>query len=163
MSLEHTDTDKAIVETQLGRPTRGEWSVARRCHLGVPMVIENYPRLEDGAPFPTLFWLTCPILIKRVSHQEAGGGLARMTELLGADPALEEVQARAVQRYKERRDAHEPISDAGSPPGGDAKRAKCFHALVAHEIADPPNPVGARALNEAGWPDCIAPCYEVES
>ena len=68
---------------------------------------------------------------------------------------------RAIARYRARRDAHEPIADAGAPPGGGASRVKCLHAHVAHELADPPNPVGAWTLARTGFPDCVLPCVEI--
>jgi uncharacterized protein len=156
--MHHTDDDRVIVELQLGRPARGSWTVARRCHLGVPMVIENHPKLDDGAPFPTLFWLTCPILVKRASALEASGYMAELTEELGHDDGLRARLVAALDRYRDRRNAHEVIADAGAPPGGGPDRVKCLHAHIAHEIADAPNPVGARALGRAGWPDCVVPC-----
>lgn len=124
------------------------------------MVVENHPVLEDGAPFPTLFWLTCPILVKRISRQEADGALASESERLRADRVLTARQATATQRYTARRDGHERLDPAPSPPGGGPDRIKCLHAHVAHELADPPNPIGAAALARAGWPECIRPCAE---
>jgi uncharacterized protein len=155
--LKHTDKDEYVVAAQLGRPTRGRWTVARRCHLGVPMVIENAPRLEDGSPFPTLFWLTCPILVKRVSKLESDGRMAEMTERL-RDRGLRARLEDAIERYVKRRDGHEVLNDSGAPPGGGPDRVKCLHAHMAHELADGPNPVGAATMAEVGWPDCIAPC-----
>ncbi|MGH2821240.1 MAG: DUF501 domain-containing protein [Actinomycetota bacterium] len=157
--LEHADADERIVTAQLGRPLRGRWGVARRCHLGVPMVIENHPVLEDGAPFPTLFWLTCPVLIRRVARMEAEGYLRAVTERLSHDEVARSRLREALTRYRARRDEHAPVEDSGSPPGGGPDRIKCLHAHLAHELAAPPNPAGALALAAAGWPDCIEPCY----
>jgi hypothetical protein len=142
----------------LGRPTRGRWRVARRCHLGLPMVIENHPRLDDGSPFPTLFWLTCPILAARVSRLEASGHMTELTELVERDAELRDRYAGAIDRYRARRDALDVLPDTTAPPGGGPDRVKCLHAHVAHELADPPNPIGARALTRTGWPDCVLPC-----
>jgi hypothetical protein len=126
------------------------------------MVIENAPRLEDGSPFPTLFWLTCPILIKRMSHLEARGELAALSERLAEGGPLRDRLALAVDRYRQRRDGHEVIPGSGGPPGGGPDRVKCLHAHAAQELADPPNPIGSIALAEAGWPDCVLPCVEPE-
>lgn len=156
-ALQHSAEDRRIVEVQLGRPVRGRWAVARRCHLGIPMVIENHPRLEDGSPFPTTFWLTCPLLVKRAGTLEARGWMSELTGELHSGGPLRGRLFEAVARYKARRDAHERITVA-STPGGGPDRVKCLHAHLAHELADPPNPVGARVLARAGWPDCVAPC-----
>jgi uncharacterized protein len=157
--LQHTDSDAAIVSAQLGREARGRWAVARRCHLGVPMVIENSPVLEDGSPFPTLFWLTCPMLVKRASRLEADGRMTEYsTRLQESETAVQSLTS-AIERYRARRDEHAVIAESGGPPGGGPDRVKCIHAHVAHELADPPNPVGAQALAEVGWPDCRQPCF----
>jgi hypothetical protein len=125
------------------------------------MVVENHPLMEDGAPFPTLFWLTCPLLVKRASRLEASGEMARLTESLGRDESLRERVADAVDRYRARRDAHLVIRESGGPPGGGPDRVKCLHAHLAHELADPPNPIGALTLAQTEWPDCVLPCVVV--
>ena len=87
-----------------------------------------------------------------------------MTELsrrLRSGSDLRARLAAAIERYEARRDAHEVIP-VSAPPGGGPERVKCLHAHVAHELADPPNPVGAMTLAEAGWPDCVAPCVVQE-
>lgn len=157
MELHHSHHDEQVVQTQLGRPLRGRWTVVRRCHLGLPMVIENHPRMEDGAPFPTLFWLTCPLLVKRASRLESEGWMGEMNEHLEASPGLRRRLAGALGRYQARRDAHDRLERV-APPGGGPDRVKCLHAHLAHELAQPPNPVGAATLARAGWPDCVAPC-----
>lgn len=160
--LEHSPADAEMVEMQLGRPLRGRWAVARRCHLGIPMVIENHPRLEDGSPFPTLFWLTCPILVKRVSRLEAAGRMTGFTARLDEDRAFRGRLERALGALRARRDAHEVITESGGPPGGGPGRVKCLHAHLAQHLVDG-NPVGAETLAETGWPDCLLPCVRQES
>lgn len=125
------------------------------------MVIENRPRLEDGSPFPTLFWLTCPLLVKRASVLESRGYMTQVTDRLREDVQLKARLAASIERYSKRRDAYEVI-DVPAPPGGGPDRVKCLHAHVAHELADPPNPVGASTLADAGWPDCVVPCVAFE-
>ncbi|MGH2806886.1 MAG: DUF501 domain-containing protein [Actinomycetota bacterium] len=140
---------------------RGAWSVAARCHLGVPMVIENHPRLDDGSPFPTLYWLTCPILTKRVSKLEGEGGMETLNEELARDASLVSRLSDAIAASRARRDAHEAIQDSGAPPGGGPERVKCLHAHTAQELVDADNPIGARSLSSAGYPDCRVACYRV--
>lgn len=156
--LVHSERDRAIVEAQLGRPLRGQWRVARRCHLGVPMAIENHPYLEDGTPFPTLFWLTCPVLLKRASRLEGGGYMAAVNQELADDEALVARLKAALTRLVARRDEHAHLVDSGSLPGGGPHKVKCLHAHVAHELSDPPNPIGSLTLSRTGWPDCRVPC-----
>jgi hypothetical protein len=161
MPLSHSEADRAVVEAQVGRPLRGAWAVARRCHLGLPMVIENHPRLADGSPFPTLFWLTCPLLVRRAGRLESEGAMADLNERLARDPAFRARLEAALERLIARRDSHEVIVDSGAPPGGGPERVKCLHAHLAHELAGGVNPVGAWALARAGYPDCRAPCVPV--
>jgi uncharacterized protein len=156
--LTHSALDSHRVENQLGRTLRGSWTVARRCHLGFPMVIENHPLLEDGTPFPTLYWLTCPILLKRVSRLEAGGEMAGINRRLEADTALKSRLDASLHRLVATRDALAVLEGQTAPPGGGPDKVKCLHAHVAQELADPPNPVGAWALSETGWPDCVVGC-----
>jgi hypothetical protein len=125
------------------------------------MVIENHPRLDDGSPFPTLFWLTCPILIKRVSKLEGEGGMEALNVTLSQDASMRARLSDAIAALRMRRDAHEVIQDAGAPPGGGPERVKCLHAHTAQELVEHNNPMGARALAAAGFPDCRAPCYRV--
>lgn len=127
------------------------------------MVIENHPRLEDGSPFPTLFWLTCPVLIKRIGTIEASGWMAEMNQRLSHDVGVRQRLVAALDRYRDRRDEHDVIEDSGAPPGGGPDRVKCVHAHVAHELAAGPNPVGGRALSEVGYPDCRTACFSVVS
>lgn len=140
---------------------RGDFQVAGRCHLGVPMVIENAPRLADGSPFPTLFWLTCPMLVKRVSRVEARGHMEKVNEGLTHDHGLRERLIAAIARLKARRDEHEVIEDSGAPPGGGPDKVKCLHSHVAQELVQRVNPIGASILAETGWPDCAEPCYRL--
>ena len=157
VTLQHSPDDERAVAAQLGRPARGRWAVARRCHLDVPMVIENHPRLDDGAPFPTTFWLTCPLLARRASRLEAEGWMRAVNGRLGSDDALRARLRSALESYRRRRDRHEDIGGV-APPGGGPERVKCLHAHLAHELADGPNAVGAATLVATGFPDCVRPC-----
>ena len=109
--LNHSAEDAAVVAMQIGRPPRGRWAVARRCHLGVPMVVENHPVLDDGSPFPTLFWLTCPILAKRASALESEGRMKELNDVLGNDSDLRGSVGEANARLKDR--ARRPWRDPG--------------------------------------------------
>ena len=126
------------------------------------MVIENHPRLADGSPFPTLYWLTCPMLVKRASGLESAGFMSHLNEMLQVDGGFRERLAVATARYRAQRDSHEVIEESGSPPGGGPDRVKCLHAHLADQLAGGPNPVGAITLAASGWPDCVEPCARVE-
>ena len=123
------------------------------------MVIENHPRLDDGSPFPTLYWLTCPLLLKRVSRLESEGWMAELNARLPEDAPLRDRFTDSIARYEARRDAHEVIP-VSSPTGGGPDKVKCLHSHVAHALVDS-NPVGSLALDAVDWPDCRAVCVEV--
>jgi uncharacterized protein len=151
------EPDAAAVALQLGRPPRGLLAVAHRCRCGLPDVVETAPRLPDGTPFPTLYYLTCPRAVAAVSRLEAGGMMREMTQRITADPALRQAYQAAHRDYLARREEAaraagvEPLP-AGTPSaGGMPDRVKCLHALVAHELAEPgANPLGAEAAAAAG-------------
>ena len=161
-TLTHDPRDQALVEAQLQRPLNSAWRVARRCHLGVPMAIENHPYMEDGTPFPTLYWLTCPVLVKRASQLEGQGWMADLNDRLTEDESLRARLKTALTRLIARREQHAHLVDSGAPPGGGPDKVKCLHAHLAHELSDSPNPVGSLTLSTVGWPDCRVPCVAVE-
>jgi hypothetical protein len=142
-----TATDVAVVRDQLGRPPRAIRAVAHRCPCGLPDVVETSPRLEDGTPFPTLYYLTCPRAAKEISRLEAGGVMREMTDRLKADDELAAGYRRAHEDYLRRRDALD-VLPGGVSAGGMPGRVKCLHVLVAHSLAVGPgvNPLGDEAL-----------------
>jgi hypothetical protein len=141
---------------QLGRPLRGLLAVAHRCPCGLPDVAKTAPRLPDGTPFPTLYYLTCPRASAAVSRLEASGVMREMTARL-EDPALHRRYEDAHRDYLARRDgAAAAAGTAPLPPGtqsagGMPDRVKCLHALAAHELAvGGVNPFGREALDAVG-------------
>lgn len=159
--------DAEVVAAQLGRPPRGLRSVAHRCPCGLPDVVETAPRLEDGTPFPTLYYLTCPRASAAIGGLESGGLMREMTARLAEDPDIREAYENAHRDYVARRDEAakdegvEPLPEGTQSAGGMPERVKCLHALVAHELAVPgANPFGRAALDAAGpWWE-RGPCIE---
>jgi hypothetical protein len=80
--------DEAVIEAQLGRPPRAIHGIAHRCPCGNPDVVTTEPRLEDGTPFPTTFYLTCPRAASMIGTLEASGLMREMTERLAEDADL---------------------------------------------------------------------------
>jgi hypothetical protein len=132
-----TDRDLAVVAEQLGRPARGVVGVAARCVCGRPTVVRTAPRLPDGTPFPTTFYLTHPVAVAVVSTLEAGGLMREMNERLVADPALAAAHRRAHDDYLARRaELGDDVAEiAGISAGGMPDRVKCLHVLVGHALA----------------------------
>jgi hypothetical protein len=151
--------DLAVVAAQLGRPPRASRAVAHRCSCGLPDVVETAPRLEDGTPFPTLFYLTCPRATSAVGRIEASGVMREMTERLRDDPDLAARYEAAYDDYLARRDAIEPIGTTVAA-GGMPTRVKCLHVLVAHALAVGPgvNPFGDEVLAQLDDWGADGPC-----
>jgi hypothetical protein len=139
--------DFEAVKAQLGREPRGLRAVAHRCPCGNPDVVETAPRLEDGSPFPTLYYLTCPKAASAIGTLEGSGLMAEMTERLRIDPELAAAYRAAHEDYIKRRDAIEVLEGFPSA-GGMPDRVKCLHVLVGHALAAGPgvNPLGDEAL-----------------
>lgn len=159
MSDEVSGTDLAVVGAQLGRPPRGMRAVAHRCACGLPDVVETSPRLADGTPFPTLFYLTCPRAVAICSRLESDGLMKEMNARLAGDPELAARYRAAHEDYLARRDAIEPVPELGGvSAGGMPGRAKCLHALLAHSLAVGPgvNLFGDEVRELAQWED--GPC-----
>ncbi|WP_239372326.1 DUF501 domain-containing protein [Frankia sp. Cj5] len=143
--------DCAVVACQLGRPPRAMHRVAHRCSCGLPDVVETWPRLDDGTPFPTLYYLTCPRAASAIGRLEASGLMREMTERLAADRARGgDLACRyddAHRDYLARRAALAELPGMVSA-GGMPTRVKCLHVLVAHSLAAGSgiNPFGDEAL-----------------
>jgi hypothetical protein len=105
--------DVTAVSKQLGRPPRGMQAVAHRCPCGLPDVIETAPRLPDGTPFPTLYYLTCVRACAAASRLEAGGLMRDMTARLADDDALQAAYLAAHRDYARKRGA--AAATAGVP------------------------------------------------
>jgi hypothetical protein len=143
--------------------------VAHRCPCGLPDAVETAPRLADGTPFPTLYYLTCPRATAAVSRLEAAGVMRQMQRRLAEDAELRAAYHAAHCDYLARR--AEAARAAGVAPlprdmqsaGGMPDRVKCLHALAAHELAVPgANPLGAEAITQAGSWWQAGPCVVVE-
>ncbi|KZS52203.1 hypothetical protein A4G26_03985 [Mycobacterium kansasii] len=139
--------DLQVVARQLGREPRGVLEVAYRCPNGEPGVVKTAPKLSDGTPFPTLYYLTHPVLTAAASRLETTGLMREMTHRLRCDPDLAAAYRRAHESYLAERDVIEPLGTAVSA-GGMPDRVKCLHVLIAHSLAKGPgvNPLGDEAV-----------------
>lgn len=128
--------DLATIEQQLGRTPRGVIRVAWRCADGRPGVVMTAPRLPDGTPFPTTYYLTCPVAVANVSTLETQGVMAEMTDRLATDETLAAAYLRAHQAYLADRDGIAEVPEiANVSAGGMPTRVKCLHVLVGHALA----------------------------
>ncbi len=147
--------DLVAIADQLGREPRGVSAIAHRCPCGRPDVVETYPRLPDGTPFPTLFYLTCPRAASAIGTLEADGVMAAMQQRLTEDQDLADQYAAAHGDYLARRaELGETPEIEGISAGGMPDRVKCLHVLAAQALAQGPgvNPLGDEVLVAIdGW------------
>ncbi len=123
--------------------------VSFRCPNGEPAVVKTAPRLPDGTPFPTLYYLTHPALTAAASRLESGGLMRDMTERLASDEDLAAAYRHAHESYLAERDAIESLGTKVTA-GGMPDRVKCLHVLIGHSLAVGPgvNPLGDEAIRE---------------
>ena len=156
-----TERDIEIMTRQLGRPVRDVVGVGARCVCGTPTVVCTRPRLSDGSPFPTFYYLTHPVATAAVSRLEAAGRMAELQALLSEDEAVASAYLAAHERYLADRGAYGEVEQiAHVSAGGMPTRVKCLHALVGHALAAGPglNPIGDIALAECGWSPEVCVC-----
>jgi len=144
-----TEADLVALEEQLGRVPRGVVGIAARCVCGRPLVVQTAPRLEDGTPFPTTFYLTHPAAVANASTLEANGVMKEMSERLLTDESLAARYRLAHEHYLASREALGHVEEiAGISAGGMPTRVKCLHVLIGHALAAGPGvqPLGDEAL-----------------
>jgi hypothetical protein len=160
-----TARDRAVVAAQLGRAPRAMRAVAHRCPCGLPAVVETSPRLPDGTPFPTLYYLTCPRASAAVGRLEASGVMRTMADRLRTDPELAAAYRAAHEAYLARRAELDGVTEiAGVSAGGMPTRVKCLHALLGHALAAGPgvNPLGDEVRAAVGEWWAAGPCVSIE-
>lgn len=150
------DRDRECIAQQLGREPRGLAAIAARCACSAPLVVATEPRLPDGTPFPTTYYITCPRLSGAIGTLESSGLMKEMQDQLSIDPDLAHRYKRAHQKYLADREALGEVPELeGISAGGMPDRVKCLHVLVGHSLAAGPgvNPLGDQALDllEPWW------------
>ena len=151
---EATQKDLDSVAKQLGRPVRDIVGIAARCVCGNPIVVQTKPRLQDGTPFPTVYYLSLPQATAAISTLEATGLMTELQDLLALDETVAAEYQKAHESYLADREALGSVEEIeGISAGGMPTRVKCLHALVAHSLAKGPgvNPIGDIALKKCSW------------
>ncbi|NPB05526.1 MAG: DUF501 domain-containing protein [Aquificae bacterium] len=152
-----------VLRLQLGKTPKGNYKVVKLCRHGFPQVLEN-PPLVDGKPFPTLFWLSCPHLVREVSKLEEKGWIRRFEERLRRDARFRGRYLKAHALERSLRKALLPpelpyrlklklikggIGGIESPLG-----VKCLHLHLASSMGGIPDPIGKEVLKLVGAPEC---------
>jgi hypothetical protein len=156
-----TPEDEAVIERQLGRPPRAIHGVGHRCPCGNPDVVTTEPRLPDGTPFPTTFYLTCPTAASLIGTLEGSGLMKEMQAWLAEDAELAAAYRRAHESYLEFRASLGEVPEIdGVSAGGMPDRVKCLHVLAGHALAAGPgvNPLGDEVLDRLGEWWAAGPC-----
>jgi hypothetical protein len=156
-----SESDIATVSRQLGRPARNVVGIAARCICGAPTVVSTKPRLDDGTPFPTLYYLSHPAATAALSTLEANWVMPELATLLDDDPDIAAAYENAHAAYLADRESIEVVPEiAGISAGGMPARVKCLHALAGHALAAGPgvNPIGDLALERAAWSPDVCEC-----
>lgn len=157
--------DEAVIGAQLGRPPRSVHDIGHRCPCGNPDVVATEPRLEDGTPFPTTFYLTCPRAASLIGTLEASGLMSQMSERLEDDTELAAAYQNAHETYLEHRERIGHVPEiAGISAGGMPTRVKCLHVLAGQALAQGPgvNPLGDEVVELLGDFWAAGPCVRPE-
>ncbi len=157
--------DEETVAQQLGRPPRSIHAVGHRCPCGNPDVVTTEPRLPNGTPFPTTFYLTCPRAASKIGTLEGSGLMKEMEARLAEDADLAAAYRAAHESYLAFRSTLGEVPEIeGITAGGMPDRVKCLHVLAAHSLAAGPgvNPLGDEVLELLGEWWASGPCIAVE-
>lgn len=156
-----SDEDIKIVSAQLGRPARDVIGIPARCVCGAPTVVATSPRLSDGTPFPTFYYLTHPAATAAISDLEATQVMAEFNQMLAEDEDLRRKYHAAHDEFIADRESIAAVPEIqGISAGGMPTRVKCLHALAGHSLSTGPghNPIGDLALERADWSPQVCEC-----
>ncbi len=158
-----TTAELAVVSAQLGRPARGVVGVAARCACGNPTVVATSPRLADGTPFPTFYYLTHPAATAAMSTLEAAHVMPELAARLADDEDVAAAYVTAHEVYLADRAQFGEVPEIdGISAGGMPTRVKCLHALAGHALAAGAgvNPIGDEALVRSAWSPDVCRCVD---
>lgn len=159
--------DRPALEVQIGRPLRSPADVVARCPLGLPVVTRVPPILDDGSPFPTRYWLSCPLAVRRIGRVESAGGVVALQRYTAATPEFSHQVTEAHRRYAAERDAAVPPGWEHAPRGGVGGTQvgagiKCLHAHYGDHAAGNENPIGRVVAPFVEPLDCTVGCVVEE-
>lgn len=161
-----TAEDIRLVSAQLGRPARDVIGIPARCVCGAPTVVATAPRLADGTPFPTLYYLTHPAATAAISELEATQVMNEFSQVLAEDEGMQTAYLLAHESYIADRESILVVPELeGISAGGMPVRVKCLHALAGHALSVGPgiNPIGDLALARCAWTPTVCQCLDYEA
>ena len=160
------------IEYQLGRKADNLLGIAVSCPFNKPAVLLTEPYSEEKGVFPTLYWLSCPYLVKEVARLEDQGFVKKYSLLVKEDRAFREALVRSHQEYarqrmdllaaevKEKLKATSPaiyqvLRDSGVGGIQNLEGIKCLHVHLADYLVNKKNPIGEKVWDLLDWPpDC---------
>ena len=154
-TLTPTELDLKVLSAQLGRTVRDVVEIPARCVCGNPLVAATAPRLANGSPFPTTFYLAHPVITAAASRLEAEGAMYEMTDEVTDDESKAAAYRGAHENYLAERERirvkaglEEVPEIEGVSAGGMPTRVKCLHALLAQTLVmgQGANPIGDLTL-----------------
>ena len=157
------DRDKQIIEAQIERSLRSDVQTSSRCHLDLPAAIKVPPNLDDGTPFPTTYWLTCPMYNKKIGALESQGLIAQLDNEILNNPKLRKEWNERQISYQEERQVSQDQTNEHLPTGGvggATESIKCLHSHTADEISTGKNPIGKIVIESIGLFNCEKPCID---
>jgi len=160
------NSDSKIVEQQIDRKLRIDSEVSCRCHLNIPAVIKVPPKLEDGTPFPTTYWLTCPMYNKKIGSLESQGLIKELDKEIINNPDLKKQwKSRQISYEQEREKLEtEDIGPKASGGVGGAKESiKCLHSHTADELSTGMNIIGKIVIESIGGFNCEEACIDIKT
>lgn len=158
------DDDEAQLATKMiGRPLRGRSAAAVRCGWGLPAVLRVSPKLATGTPFPTVFWLACPLANSKIGALESTGVMQQdLTPRVEDHDDWGRTYAAQSSRYVAFRDSLGERVPTDPAAGGMPERVKCLHTLYGHHLATGDNVVGAWVAEQLEPMACPAPCVSAD-
>ncbi|HQN22748.1 MAG TPA: GNAT family N-acetyltransferase [Thermotogota bacterium] len=150
--------DDAIVQGQLeltAEKMDNFYATAYRCGYGFPAVIECFP-LQNGKPFTTSHYLTCPHLRYEISRLEETGEIKRLEPLFNSKAmrlSHETIRRRRMNRLRNlgmEKDLPDNYVEAFSKGIGgirDIRHGKCLHLHAAVYLAGIANPAGQAVID----------------
>ena len=126
--------------------------VVRACPAGHALVLRCHPVFREGGkitPFPTLFWLACPTVVRAIAKLERAGAIARFERRIAEDAELRmrvlaDHDAYVAERWSMLASAEVDALRASGQfaslergIGGirDRTSVKCLHLHAAHHLA----------------------------
>jgi len=165
--------DRKVLAYQLGRSPQGVIAVAKRCDRGFPQVIINLPFRLPCTPFPTVYWLTCPLLKREVAVLESKGLIKDFQESIADDNIFKDEILKAQEVYRNARESmlaktedlptnvRKKLKDVGVGGVSDLLKVKCLHAHFAQYLATGLNPIGRKVEEIIGKVTCDGECEVV--